>query len=183
MRRFLVLLCLLLPGLTGCDFFVPDDGGGGGGTVTGDYLYVANGGNTYLAGFGVTTAGAFTATSGSPYNLGIAANSLAVTPTNSFLYVGTANGIYGYAIATNGSIAILNGGSPLAQDVFSTSMQVDSTGGYLLAAGLSVATGTQVIGIYGINTSTGLLSAISGSPLNLYTGSSTSPVAVTPTGM
>jgi 6-phosphogluconolactonase len=184
MRRFVVLLCLLLLGLTGCDFFVDDGGGGGGGgSVTGDYLYVANGGNTYLAGFGVTTAGAFTATANSPYNLGIAATSLALTRANTFLYVGTANGIYGYVVASNGSISILNGGSPLAQDVFATAMQVDSTGGYLLAAGLSTSTGTQVIGIYGINTSNGLLSAISGSPLNLYTGTGTTPLAVTPTGM
>src|SRR5271155_548040 len=58
MRRIPALFCLLLLGVTtGCDFFVPvnpcTDC-----TTTGDYLYVANGNNTFLAGFGVSTAGA-----------------------------------------------------------------------------------------------------------------------------
>jgi 6-phosphogluconolactonase len=182
MRRFHGLLCLLLLVLTGCDFFVPESGGGGGGN-TGNYVYVANGGNTYLAGFSVGSTGAFAVTPNSPYNNGIATNSLAVNPANTFLYVGTANGIYGYAINSNGSLSILNGGNPLAQDMVATSMQVDSTGGFLLAAGLSTSSGTQAIGIYVLNASSGLLSAVSGSPLNLYTGNGTSPLIVTPSTM
>ncbi|MGC2403883.1 MAG: beta-propeller fold lactonase family protein [Acidobacteriaceae bacterium] len=183
MRRFQGLFSVLLLGLTGCGFFVPQTNNGGGGTVTGDYLYVANGSDTYFAGFGVTTTGAFTVLSGSPYNNGIAAQSLALTPANTFLYAGTTNGIYGYAINSNGSISILNSGNSLAQDVVATAMQVDTTGGYLLATGISVSNQTQAIAIYAIDTSTGILTAVAGSPLPLYTGNSSTATIVTPTGM
>jgi 6-phosphogluconolactonase len=183
MRRFKGLCCLLLLGLTGCDFFVPQSSSGGGGTVTGDYLYVANGSDTFFAGFGVSTTGALSVLPNSPYNNGIAAISMALTPGNTFLYAGTTNGIYGYVINSNGSISILNSGNSLAQDVLATGMQVDSTGGYLLVAGISTSTQTQAIGIYSIDTATGILTAITGSPLSLYTGNGSTPTLVTPTGM
>jgi 6-phosphogluconolactonase len=182
MRGMQALCCLLLFALTGCDFFVANSSGGGG-SVTGDYIYVGNNLNTYIAGFGVSTAGALSVLSGSPYNNGIAAISLAITPTNTFLYVGTANGIYGYAIATNGSISVINSGSAMGGDVVPAFMQVDSTGNYLLAAGLGTSTAAQAIGIYTIDTSTGVVTAVSGSPLPLYTGSGTTPTVVTPSGM
>ncbi|HTZ58235.1 MAG TPA: beta-propeller fold lactonase family protein [Acidobacteriaceae bacterium] len=182
MRRLKGLCCLLLLGLTGCDFFVPQTNNGGN-TNNGDYLYVANGNDTYFAGFGVSTTGALSVLSGSPYNNGIAALSLAVNPGNTFLYAGTTNGIYGYVINSNGSITVLNSGNSLAQDVVATTMRVDSTGGYLLASGISVSTQTQSIGIYAISSTTGLLTAITGSPLSLYTGNGSTPTIVTPTGM
>jgi DNA-binding beta-propeller fold protein YncE len=64
-----------------------------------------------------------------------------------------------------------------------TQMQVDSTGNYLLASGYGTAIGAQAIGIYTINTSTGLLTALGGSPLALYTGNGSTPTVVTPTGL
>jgi 6-phosphogluconolactonase (cycloisomerase 2 family) len=174
--------CLLLFALTGCDFFVPNTNSGGGG-VTGDYIYVGNSNNTDIAGFGVSTAGALSVLTNSPYNNGIAALSLTVTPANTFLYVGTSSGIYGYAIASNGSIGVINSGTIMGGDVVPTYMQVDSTGNYLLAAGVSTSTAAQTIGIYTIDTSTGVVTAIKGSPLALYTGSGTTPTVVTPTGL
>jgi DNA-binding beta-propeller fold protein YncE len=106
-----------------------------------------------------------------------------VTPTNAFLYAATAAGIYCYAINSDGSITIQNGGSVVAQDVVATAMQVDSTGGYLLAAGIATATQAQAIGIYQINSTTGVLTAITGSPLALYTGKASTATVVTPTAM
>ncbi len=169
MRRIQALCCLLLLGVTGCDFFVPQTNSGGG-TNTGDYLYVGNGNNTYIAGFGVSSAGALSVLTSSPYNNGVAAQSLAVTPANTFLYAGTTNGIYVYAINSDGSITVQNSGNAAAQDVVPTAMQVDSTGGYLLAAGIGTSIGAQAIGIYQIDSTTGLLTALTGSPLALYTG-------------
>ena len=105
-----------------------------------------------------------------PYNNGVAAQSLAVTPANTFLYAGTTNGIYVYAINTNGSITVQNSGTAVAQDVVATAMQVDSTGGYLLAAGIGTSIGAQAIGIYQIDATTGLLTALTGSPLPFTPG-------------
>lgn len=182
MRRIWALCCLLLLGVTGCDFFVPQTGGGGGGN-TGDYLYVGNGSDPYIAAFGVSSAGALSVLNGSPYNNGVAAQSLAVNPGNTFLYAGTTNGIYVYAISSTGSLTVQNGGSAAAQDVVPTAMQIDSTGSYLLAAGIGISNQAQAIGIYQIDSTTGLLTALSGSPLPLYTGAATTPIVVAPTGM
>ena len=71
----------------------------------------------------------------------------------------------------------------MAQDIVPTYMQVDSTGNYLIAAGISTSTAAQAIGIYTINTTSGLVTAVTGSPLPLYTGSGTTPTVITPTGM
>jgi 6-phosphogluconolactonase len=182
MRRIQALCCVLLLGLSGCDFFVPQTSSGGT-TNTGDYFYVGNGNNTNIAGFGVSSAGALSVLSGSPYNNGVAAQSLTVNPANTFLYAGTTNGIYLYAINSNGSITIQNSGNAVAQDVVPTAMQVDSTGGFLLAAGIGTSIGAQAIGIYSIDPTTGLLTAITGSPLPLFTGTATTPTVVTPTAM
>jgi 6-phosphogluconolactonase (cycloisomerase 2 family) len=169
--------------LTGCGkFFVAQNSSGG--TTTGDYIYVGNGLNTDIAGFSVSSAGALSVLNNSPYNNGVAASSLAVTPANTFLYAGTSNGIYAYSIASDGSITVLNSGAAVAQDVVLESvMQVDSTGSYLLAAGIGTSIDAQAIGIYSIDSSTGLLTALTGSPLKLYTGAATTATVVTPTGM
>jgi 6-phosphogluconolactonase len=183
MRRFQGLCGLFLLGVAGCGgFFVPQTNSGGG-TNTGDYIYVGNGNDTFIAGFGLNSSGALSVLSGSPYNNGVAAQSLAVTPANTFLYAGTTNGIYAYAINSNGSITVQNSGSAVAQDMVATRMQVDSTGGYLLAAGVGTSTAAQAIGIYQINASTGLLTAITGSPLPLYTGNASTATVVAPTGL
>ncbi|MEA2544160.1 MAG: hypothetical protein QOH35_5526 [Acidobacteriaceae bacterium] len=183
MRRFQGLCGLFLLCVAGCGgFFVPQTNSGGG-SNTGDYIYVGNGNNPYIAGFGVSSSGALSVLSGSPYNNGVAAQALAVTPANTFLYAGTTNGIYLYAINGNGSIAVQNSGSAAAQDMVATQMQVDSTGNYLLASGFGTSIGAQAIGIYTINTSTGLLTAVGGSPIPLYTGNGSTPAVVTPTGL
>jgi 6-phosphogluconolactonase (cycloisomerase 2 family) len=183
MRRILGLYCLLLLGMTGCDgFFVPQTNSGGG-TNTGDYLYVSNGGNTFFAGFGVGSGGTLSVLSNSPYNNAISAQSLTVNPANTFLFAGTTNGIYAYTINSNGSITVANSGTAVAQDMVATAMQVDSTGSYLLAAGISTALQAQAIGIYQINSTTGVLTVLTGSPLALYTGAGTTPSINTPTAM
>ncbi len=183
MRRTRALCCLLLFGLTGCGGFFVHQTNSGGTTNTGDYVYAANANNTFIAGFGVSSSGALSVLNNSPYNNGIAAVSLTVTPANTFLYAGTTNGIYGYTINSDGSITVLNSGNPLAQDVIPTAMQVDSTGGFLLASGFGPSIGAQAIGIYQIDASTGLLTAQTGSPVALYTGNAKTATVVTPTSM
>jgi 6-phosphogluconolactonase len=183
MRVFQVFCGLLLFFAAGCDFFVPQTNSGGGGSNTGDYIYVGNGNNRFMAGFGVSSSGALSVLNGSPYNNGVAVISAAVAPGNRFLYAGTTSGIFIYAINSDGSITVQNGGNIAAQDVVPTAMQVDSTGGYLLAAGVSTSFTTQAIGIYQINSTTGLLTAVTGSPLGLYTGNASTPTVLTPTAM
>ena len=183
MRGIQILCGLLLFLAVGCDFFVPQTSGGGGGNNTGDYIYVGNGNNRYIAGFAVSSSGSLSVLSNSPYNNGVAVICSAIPPGNRFLYAGTTAGIFIYAINSNGAITVQNGGNVAAQDVVPTAMQVDSTGTYLLAAGVSTSLTAQAIGIYQINSTTGLLTALTGSPLALYTGKASTPTVLTPTAM
>jgi 6-phosphogluconolactonase len=183
MRGIKILYCLLILGIAGCDFFVPQTNSGGGGGNTGDYIYVGNGNNRFIAGFGVSSSGSLSVLNNSPYNNGVAAISMAIAPGNVFLYAGTTSGIFVYVINSDGSITVQNGGSAAAQDIVPTAMQVDSTGGFLLAVGVSTAFQAQAIGIYQIDSTTGLLTALTGSPLALYTGKASTATVLTPTGM
>jgi 6-phosphogluconolactonase len=183
MRVLQVLCGLLVFVAAGCDFFVPQTNSGGGGGNAGDYMYVGNGNNRFMAGFAVSSSGALSVLNGSPYNNGVAVISAAIAPGNRFLYAGTTSGIFIYAINGDGSLTVQNGGNIAAQDVVPTVLQVDSTGGYLLAAGVSTSFTTQAIGIYQINGTTGLLTAVTGSPLPLYTGRGSTPTVLTPTAM
>jgi hypothetical protein len=121
-----VLCGLLLFATVGCDFLVPQTSTGGG-TNTGDYIYVGNGNNRFVAGFGVGSTGSLSVLTNSPYNNGVAVISSAITPGNTFLYAGTSSGIFIYAINGDGSITVQNGGSIAEQDVIPTAMQVDGT--------------------------------------------------------
>jgi 6-phosphogluconolactonase len=183
MRGLQVLCGLLLFTAVGCGFFVPQTSSGGGGNVTGDYIYVGNGNNRFIAGFGVSSSGSLSVLTNSPYNNGVAVICSAIRPANNFLYAGTTSGIFIYAINSDGSLTVQNGGAIAAQDVIPTAMQVDSTGGFLLVAGLSTSFTAQAIGIYQINSATGLLTAVAGSPLALYTGKASTPTVLTPTAM
>lgn len=171
----MVLLLGVLPVLAGCKgFFVPPNPPPP--STAGDTLYVANGSNATIAGFTVGSTGKLSAVSGTPLNNGFPVTTLAVTPNNAYLYAGCSNGIYEYAIGKNGSLTIQNSQQPVAQDLIPSSMQVDSTGSYLLAAGIGGQSQAQSIGIYQINSSTGLLTPLQNSPLPLYTPQNSKPV-------
>lgn len=118
----------LLLALTGCAGFFQCEGkadcpastSSGSGTGSGsDYVYVSNSasGSTFVDGFEVSS-GALTPTTGSPYQLGITPVAMAITPNDSFLYVGTGTvgSIYGFSIGTGGALTALNGGSAVATD-------------------------------------------------------------------
>ena len=182
MRATKVLCGVVLFFAVGCDFFVPLSSDGGG-SNTGDYLYAGNANNRFIAGFGVATSGALSILPGSPYNNGVAVLSAAITPGNRFLYAGTTAGIFVYAINSDGALTVQNGGTIAAQDVVPTAMQVDSTGGYLLAAGIATSLTAQGIGIYQIDSTSGLLTPLGGSPLPLYTGRANPATVLTPTAM
>ena len=178
MRRLagLAVFCILL--LNGCKgFFTPQTGGNGGGgtgnTTAGDVLYFMNTAGLTISGYLVSTTGTLSAVAGSPYSIGTVPTSMAVTPGNTFLYVGYVNGILGYSIGANGKLSVLNSSQPLSSaQVTPLSMQVDTTGLYLLAASADLTTtpATPLIGIYQINATTGALTPVTGSPLRVAPG-------------
>ncbi len=173
------LLCVTLCAaastvLTGCGkFFAKADGDTGTGTGTGsttDQLYIANNNanlNT-IAGFNLTS-GALTATTNSPYLLGQTPSVLALTPTNSLLYVGSVlTGIYVYVVNSDGSLTLGNSGAAVA-NVGAASIAIDPTGSWLLAFQDQVSGTAPVVSVFAINKTTGVLTT-AGSPIALDPG-------------
>lgn len=134
--------------LGGCNGFFDrntDDGGGGsGGGDTGNYAYVANAGANTISGFQISTAGALTKTSGSPYSvtysgISYSPQALTVTRSNKYLYVGTSLGIFGYSIGSSGVLTSVAGGAVLQQQIFINALETSPDGKWLFA--LSNSTG------------------------------------------
>jgi 6-phosphogluconolactonase (cycloisomerase 2 family) len=176
---FLPLAGLLLLSSCGGKFF-PKETGGGGNTGSGDYLYIANTGtNPFSIGAFSIANSKLNALSGSPYDFGASQpNALAVTPKNTFLYIGSiAGGIYGYSINSNGTLSILNSGNALVTGILPSALKIDSTGNWLIAAqGVAGTQGSAYL--FSINTSTGALTS-QGDPVTLDVGAP-ARIAITP---
>ncbi|HEY1498651.1 MAG TPA: beta-propeller fold lactonase family protein [Acidobacteriaceae bacterium] len=166
--------------LSGCgQFFPPLGSGGGGGTgsSSGDYVYVGNIGTDPLtiAGFSIAS-GALSTISGEPFSVSLEPTALAVTPDDTYLYLGSAaGGIYVYTIGSNGAIAIANGGVPVATGVSPSVLRVDSTGNWLIGA--SAFAGQAYV--YQIGTG-GVLTAISSSVVTLNSSDPATDLEIAP---
>jgi len=176
-RRVGSVLLVVLLALTGCDgFFVPEHGGGGGGT-TGNYVYIANANTNTVAGFSIGS-GKLTAVSGSPVAVGYSPVALAVTPSDSFLYVAGPGAIYVYTINSDGSLTAPSAGAGVAS-LNAASIAISPDGQWLF--GLDLTT-NQLIE-FKINSSTGALAAQAAIPYSIQNAVvAPKMVRVAPTG-
>ncbi len=125
-------------------------------TGAGDYLYIANANPNLdtVAGYSLAS-GALTATASSPYQLAVVPSAIAITPSNSFVYVGSElGGIYGYTVGSTGALTLI--GSSVVSSTGASAMAVDATGKYLLV--MQIGTTNPTLSSFPINTSTGALS-------------------------
>jgi len=135
----------LLLALCGCaGFFVPQNNNGSTTTTnnTGDYVYVANANpsSASVGAFSVSSTGTLTTLSGSPYSLTFIPTALAVSPNNSYLFVGGTTGLYIYSIASNGALTLLsNAGASIPV----ASIAISPDGNYLFVLQSNVITGTN----------------------------------------
>ncbi|MGA7315102.1 MAG: beta-propeller fold lactonase family protein [Silvibacterium sp.] len=159
----LAIFVVLSQALSGCGQFFPPEtssGGGGGGTGSNADIYVGNNNTANIAGFSIASTGINTLAN-SPYSLGVSPSALAITPTNSFLYVSSlAGGIFAYSIGTGGALTIANNGSAVVSGISPTALRVDSTGQWLI-----VVDPTPAAYVFAINTSTGTLTSAGTVPL------------------
>jgi 6-phosphogluconolactonase len=179
--RFFYLLCVAgLLGLSSCEtgkFFPEPCKTNCTPTNSGNYIYVGNSSTSVssVAGFTISN-GALNALNNSPFSTGLPPNTLAVTPNNAFLYVGSVSGgIYAYTINSDGTLTVANSGSPVATGVSPIALKVDPTGKWLIAADLSPATY-----VFSINSSTGALTT-QGNAVPLDSGTA-SNLYITPNG-
>ncbi len=154
MKKLLPALALSTAlALAGCSgFFVsqnPGGGsGGGGGSTTSGFFYILNATTSQLVGYQVTT-GKLSALGNATEPVS-GPTSLAISPNDAYLYVGTVNGIYYYSISSAGALTAGNNGAVITS-IVPQSMQVDATNGWLIV----VPQATAQVNAIPLNTTTG----------------------------
>lgn len=163
MRSWKILPLAILPLLLGgCGKFFPKETTPPG--SSGNYLYVANSSVSNIAGFSIGTS-SLSAVSNSPYALGVTPSALAATPSGSYLYAASLGGaIYGYSIAGNGALSLINNGSAVVSQISPVAIKVDPSGNWLIAVDL-----TPAAYVFSIDSSTGLLTSQGSVPLDTGT--------------
>jgi 6-phosphogluconolactonase len=149
------------------------------GSNDGDYVYVTNSGSNTISALDISSA-TLSTISGSPYTLSYTPTSIVVTIPNTYVYVGTSVGVYGYSIGTNGALTALDN-SIVLQACGSTggvaSLDVSPDGQWLIelaADGLTICVGQ-------ISSSAGTLTA--GTPITYsVTGAIPTQIKVSPNG-
>jgi 6-phosphogluconolactonase len=158
--RFAPVLLMLLLVLIGCgDFFIDESHGGG--ASTGNHVYIANSSTNTIAGYTISS-GKLTAVSGSPLSVGYSPTALAVTPSNTFLYVAGPGAIYVYTINSDGSLKASSSGAAVAI-VNVASIDVSPDGKWLFGLDNTQTTLDQ----FQINTSTGGLTSVAATPYSV----------------
>jgi len=126
-----------------------------------DMVYAGKSGNDAFVGYQIASGG-LTAVTGSPFSIASPPLAMAINPANTYLYVGTASGIYGYSIAAGGGLTTISSGAVLANPGTSeppAAMDISPDGLYLaVMTATSSATATNsVVYFYPITVATGLL--------------------------
>jgi 6-phosphogluconolactonase (cycloisomerase 2 family) len=143
--------------LSGCaGFFPATTASGTTAATTGDYVYVVNQTTNTVSEFSLASS-ALTAISGSPISLSavlasLSASSIVVSRANSFVYVGGQGGIACFSIGSTGALTAVTAGNLTSTGDF-VSLDTSPDGKWLV--GLDSV--NHSINIYGINTSTGVL--------------------------
>jgi 6-phosphogluconolactonase len=147
----------------------------------GCYVYVANLNSRDVSSFALdSTTGSLTSLGATnPVGSGTAPSAIAIEPSGRYLYVtdsgGGTNFVYGFAIASNGTLTPLNGGAAYTGvgGTAGSAIVAEPSGQYLLVAD-SVA-GTSGIDLYFITSATGDISNVSSVTA---TGSASSPASI-----
>lgn len=140
------------------------------GTSSGIF-YVLNQETRQIVAYSVASG---TLTTIGSYSLSSAPYSIAIAPSGNFLYVGTSTGIFLYTIGSSGALTLANNTNVISQDI-ATTMQVDSTGQWLVEAGPDLA---QLLAIR-INSSTGVPTSNS-EPYTALPSASVQQLAISP---
>jgi 6-phosphogluconolactonase len=129
---------------------------------TGNFLFVANATEGTIAVFSIGGNGALAQT-GIPTSVGVGATptSIAVEHSGRFLYVADPahNAVLGFSIQTGGALSPING-SPFLAGAAPVGLGIDPQGALLFVAN----SGSNNVSAYAIDSSTGALGQVTGSP-------------------
>ncbi len=136
------------------------------------FLYAAFAGTGQIFGWTIGSGGGLTTIAGSPFAASYliggvdgGPESVIVNPAGTFLFVENTSGesIHVYSIGSGGVLSEVSG-SPFAIPFFPANMATDGQGKYLYVTENLGGTNSNEVGAYSINSSTGALTAVSGSP-------------------
>ncbi len=149
-----------------------------------NFLYLSDFVNNTVYAFSVdNTSGALTAVSGSPFTVGTGqgAGGLATDPAGKFLFVAESNTsqVAAFTINSTGQLTKV-AGSPFAAGLFPVEAAVDRSGKFLYVSNNQDALGS--ISGYTINSSTGVLTPIPGSPFSTLVNGGPVGLTVHPNG-
>ena len=153
------------------------------------FVYVANFGSpitgispSNVSGYTINpSTGALTTIVGSPFTTGGDPRSMAVDPSGKFAYVADFMGnVLGYTINPSTGALTAIAGSPFAAGIGAISVAVDPSGMFAYVANAQVIGQNGNVSAYTIDSSTGTLTAIAGSPF--AAGQGPQSVAVDPSG-
>jgi 6-phosphogluconolactonase len=151
---------------------------------SGRFAYVANFGDDTVSAYTINNStGALRAVTGSPFAAGSGPNSVTVDPSGRFAYATNYYGNNVSAYTINNSTGALSAvaGSPFAADEGSVSVTMDPSGRFAYVANeYGTGSGAGSVSAYTINSSTGALRAVAGSPF--AAGTQPRSVTVDPTG-
>lgn len=152
-----------------------------------DFIYVsdANGTDDSVYGYSANTqTGALTAITGSPFTAGLTAppEGLASDPRGKFLYVTQANNnqIAGFTIGSNGALTPMAGSPFNTGDTYPSAIVVDAAGAFLYASNNQSVLGS--VSGFSIDSSTGVLTPVTGSPFTTAVNGGPTNLAVSPKG-
>ncbi len=138
---------------------------------TGQFAYVTNGGDNTVSAYTINSStGALRAIAGSPFMAGIEPFSLSVDPSGRFVYVANAasnkpsGNVSAYTINSSTGALRAIAGSPFMAGIEPISLSVDPSGRFVYVANAANNKPSGNVSAYTINSSTGALRAIAGSP-------------------
>ncbi len=152
---------------------------------TGQFVYVPNLRDANVSAFKITAgSGALTPVSGSPFSAGVFPTGVTTDPAGQFLYVSNQGGSISAYMIDGGSGALTPvEGSPFPGQTGAAWLAVDPLGRFLYVANcgtLGCGSGAGGVSGYTINSGTGALTLIAGSPIP--TGMIPIGVAINPAG-
>jgi 6-phosphogluconolactonase (cycloisomerase 2 family) len=126
-------------------------------------------------------SGVLTEIQGSPYPVGVGANSVVIHPSGKYLYVANPgqleNDISLFDIASNGTLTEITPRTPVGSSASQPAyLAMDPTGGYLYVANI----GSDNISVFSIDSSSGALTQVPNSPFGV--GLPPANIQVTPSG-
>jgi 6-phosphogluconolactonase len=156
-------------------------------TPSGNFLYATTG-DSGIAAYSANSSGQLSLLSGSPFPNTTNISGFTIDPAGKFLYASDDSAVVGYSIGTSGSLTSISGGpfSSPGNGGPPGSLTIDPTGKFLYGSASFDSTSDPNGGLniwgFTINSQTGALTSMPGSPFATQDNSQPAGIAIDPSG-